>query len=1010
MIKKYFIICFVLFLSGKISAQPTYAILDPEKKYKVAEDLFLREQYQLAFPLFQELKKQYVENEKSDHTFLYENVNYYYSACVLKMQHPLAEEEALGFLEKVDNDPLNQRLSFHLAQFYFKKNNYEKAIVYYERAGLDNLTNAEIADAKFETAYCYFNVKRFKEAKSLFNEIHQLPGNKYYLPANYYYAFLSYYDKQFDEALQAFKVVEKEKAYRSVVPYYIAEIYYYQGKKEDALTYSEQLLRKQPDLYYAKEIKLLIGQIYFEKKNFSKASPLLEEYIKKTPKADKKIVYELSYCYFETNQLTKAIDGFKQLSNEKDSMGQNSMYLLGDCYLKTGQKQNARNAFQYCAYNSTNALQQKISRFNYAKLSYELGFQNIALAEIREYITDYPNSEYDNEAKEILADLLSNTNNFSEAMAVLESIKQPSATIQRLYPKVLYGKAMQLINDQQITEAEALLDKILADPNAKEIIPYANFWKGEIAYRKAQYEEAIKYLSSYLQTNSPTLGEVNAKAAKYTLGYCFLKKENFVQALSNFEQVASSISAKSSAVEQDAFLRSADCYFMKKDFIKAGSMYDVVVNTQLSSSDYALFQKAMVVGVKNTFEKIKLLNSIFRLYPNSSLSADVNMEIANTFMSDEKFREAIPYLKAVIGSNTAGLHPKAYLKSGLCYYNLDQNNLAIENYQVLLQKYPASSEADEALDNIKNIYVEEGTADKYVDLLKKNGRNIAVTEADSLTYAAAFLKYNAGDCTAAQSALDNYLKNYPQGNYTIDATFYKSECCNKNNDSTTALAGYEWVSAKGNSPYFEKATLEAAKLSYLHFRDYVKAKQYFEALRSNAIRLDMRLEALRGLVRCYYQLKDYTQANLAAKELLANKNIATDDKAIAFLVLGKSQQMNKDCENAIASFKSCAAINKTAWGAEARYEIAHCYLDANDFKSAEKAALTVIKETSAYDYWVTKSYILLGDIFMAQKDYFNAKATYESVAKNAAIEELKQEAQQKLETAIAQENNAPTNK
>jgi predicted negative regulator of RcsB-dependent stress response len=70
---------------------------------------------------------------------------------------------------------------------------------------------------------------------------------------------------------------------------------------------------------------------------------------------------------------------------------------------------------------------------------------------------------------------------------------------------------------------------------------------------------------------------------------------------------------------------------------------------------------------------------------------------------------------------------------------------------------------------------------------------------------------------------------------------------------------------------------------------------------------------------------------------------------------------------------------------------------------AEKSALAVIKETGSYDNWVTKSYILLGDIFMQQKDYFNAKATYESVAKNSVIPELKSEAQQKLDKAIAEE-------
>ena len=40
---------------------------------------------------------------------------------------------------------------------------------------------------------------------------------------------------------------------------------------------------------------------------------------------------------------------------------------------------------------------------------------------------------------------------------------------------------------------------------------------------------------------------------------------------------------------------------------------------------------------------------------------------------------------------------------------------------------------------------------------------------------------------------------------------------------------------------------------------------------------------------------------------------------------------------------------------------------------------------------------------MQQKDYFNAKATFESVSKNAAITELKNEAQQKYDAAAVAE-------
>ena len=250
--------------------------------------------------------------------------------------------------------------------------------------------------------------------------------------------------------MRAFKLVETQEAYKGVVPYYIAEILYFQGKKDEALRYGESVLGRPGVLFYQKEMNLLIGQLYFEKKNYQKAAPLLQAYVNSSDKVTKEIMYELSYCYYDANDLEKAIEGFKQLSTEKDSMGQNSMYLLGDCYLRTNQKANARNAFQYSAYNNSNKLQQKVSRFNYAKLSYELGYQDIALQEMKKYLNDYPGSEYDTEAKEIMVSMLANTNNFAEALKLYESFDKPTASMQKVYPRILYGRAVELVNDQRL--------------------------------------------------------------------------------------------------------------------------------------------------------------------------------------------------------------------------------------------------------------------------------------------------------------------------------------------------------------------------------------------------------------------------------------------------------------------------------------------------------------------------------------------------------------------------------
>src|SRR5262249_17429677 len=157
-----------------------------------------------------------------------------------------------------------------------------------------------------------------------------------------------------------------------VVPYYIATIYYATGQKDKGLAYAESKL-KRGNLYYDQEMRQIVGHGYFERKEFDKALPYLEEYVNKSPKVRREDIYALSYCYYQVKNWNKAIDGFKQIGGKEDSLAQNAMYMLGDAWLKTGQKANARNAFLLCASNNSNAKQQEVSQYNYAKLSYELG-------------------------------------------------------------------------------------------------------------------------------------------------------------------------------------------------------------------------------------------------------------------------------------------------------------------------------------------------------------------------------------------------------------------------------------------------------------------------------------------------------------------------------------------------------------------------------------------------------------------------------------------------------------
>src|SRR4029079_13565099 len=164
-----------------------------------------------------------------------------------------------------------------------------------------------------------------------------------------------------------------------------------------------------------------------------------------------------------------------------------------------------------------------------------------------------------------------------------------------------------------------------------------------------------------------------------------------------------------------------------------------------------------------------------------------------------------------------------------------------------------------------------------------------------------------------------------------------------------------------------------------------------------------KLEAMRGLLRCQYQQQKWTEAMQNAKELTEAKGSSADDKSLANMAIARSLELSGQYDQAITNFKTVVQLNKAAMAAEARYEIANCWFQLNKLSEAEKAAFETINKSGSYDYWITKGYILLGDIYFTQKDYFNAKATFQSIVDNSINAELKGEAQSKLSRVIDEE-------
>lgn len=993
----------LLWIHQPVQAQLTQTNIEPDATFKQAKLLYQQEQYSLAYPLFKTMYSNGIHNSNMPLQVQTE-ARFYYIVCGLQLNEPNAAELASQFIEMEPDVAHEQIIAYYLGEYYYRKKEYQHALEFYGKSNIANLNNRQIAEMKFHQGYAYFVLQQFDKAMPLFNSIRQLPKDPNYYDANYYYGFLLFGEKRYSEAIAAFLIAEKEPAYQEVVPFYLAELYYFNGDRDKALAYGEAALQKKAQ-YYNSELKQLVGHIWFEKRKFDKALPYLEQYAAGKEQLRREDLYELSYCYYEAKNWKKSIDGFRQIGGAADSLAQNSMYLLADAYLKLNDLQNARNAFQFCAANNSNPSQKQVSSFHYAKLSYNLGFYGIAADSLRSFIAGYPASVYLPEANELLVSTLAHTSNYKDGLALYEQLPGRSENALRIYPALLYGRAVELINDHQTNAAEQLLDQLLTVPYNSSVLPMANFWKGELAYRAGKTDLAISYLQAYLKNPSRN-GEVNSTNARYNLAYCYLKKENYRQARDQFELVSKSFGNAADDVVKDAYLRRADCHFMAREYKQALNMYEQVILSGWPSADYAIYQKAIIAGAQNKQnEKLQLLASMERQYPKSLLLPGAQMETANTYLAEEAFEKALAPLHQIIDNDAAvAFHPQAYLKLGIAQFNLDKNDAALDQFKFLVSKFPNSTETEAAVDYIRNIFIEKQQPSEYIGFMQANGKQITATEADSLTYRAAMLRYEAKDNEGAQTGFTEYLLKFPEGRYLLEASYIMAEINLVQKNQVAALPFYTKVASLHPNKYAERSALQAARILYFDQKNYVEAARYFGLLKKIALQQENRLEAMRGLLRCQFKQQEWKDAASNAAELLEQKGIAADDRLMAGFSIARNEQLNNRPEQAMKQYQALLPMGKSEITAEAQFRVAELLLQLNKPEDAEQAGFAVIKKFGSYDFWVTRSYILIGDVYFKQNDLFNAEATYKSVADNATIPELQKEAADKLAAVVALKN------
>jgi TolA-binding protein len=989
-----------------VFCQKNLVYQNPDAEYQKALDLFSKEKYNAAIESFAKIVDA-ISDKQSDMRITAE---YYSAICAIELYNNDADYQLLKFIGKYPENSKVKMAGFQLGKLEYRQKKYHDAAKSFEKIDVYDLNSDELSEYYCKLGYSYFILKEYDKAKKKFFEIKDA-DTKYYGAANYYYGHIAYNDKNYATALKCFLNIEKDKDFGSIAPYYIAQIYYLLGKYDEVIKYAPPLLDS-ANTKRTNEITRILGESYFKTADYASAVLFLEKYLSNTSNTvTRQDNYELGFAYYQLGtDYPKASTYLEKVITDEDSLSQSAYYVLGDCYLKQDNKKFAKNTFFSASKMSFYPDITEDALFNYAKVSYDLGLNpyNDAINSFRKYIKTYPASSKIPEAQKCLFNLYLSSKNYKAALASLDSIPNRDDTLNQAYQKVAYLRGVELFNNKDISGAIEMFDKSNSQPIDKSVKAQCYFWKAEGLYRNSLFDSARTIYEEFLLLPGAfSLPYYND--AYYNIGYCYFKEKDYKSAKTYFRKFTGNTDVTDKKMLNDAYLRTGDCYFISKEYTDAAENYDKAVGLNKLDVDYALFQKALCLHAKGKYDmKISTLIGMLDRFPLTAYADDARYEIAGAYLLKSDNKNALKYYNDLVSNFPSSNYVKnAYLKIGLIYKNDEKNDLALQTFKKVVSAYPATDASKDALLSIRDIYCDMENCDSFYVYVKslpfEYGTNIEL-EQDSVTYMACENSYFKNmDCEKSIVAFQNYLDKFPAGFFIVNANYYKSECEYKNKNYAEALKGYAFIALQPKSKFTEYAVQNAADICY-ELKQYDSAATYYSQLETNAEYKSNVLEARLMEMRCYWKSGNLINAIEAANSLLGTDKVTSEQKAEANITIGRAAMSLDSIPLAQTEFEfTCKESPASEYGAEAKYNLAFIQYKLQAYENAEKIVFEVINLVPSYDYWVTKSFILLADIYTQTGNLIQAKATLNSIIENSDNAELVTLSHEKLNAILQSE-------
>lgn len=987
-----------LFFSSWVSlGQQTALPADPAKTFRQANLFFQSKNFIAAREEFIQYLN-YLQQQPRESTAEKTQVEYFIAMCSIYTMRPEAEMQAIRFVSEHPESPFAALLKREIGVFYYETGDWLRAIRYLSQAAQTNL------EYTYFLAISHYQVKQFKEALALFNNLKYESEEEFSMPAAYYAGVMHFKSGMYDEAIADFKLAAKDPTYGPEIPQWISSALMKQGKIAELEQFVEPILADTTGKYLVTELALILAEKQFANAQYAKAAGNYNILFKASPaKFSRTRTFKFAYSLAKSGESDRSLALFKGIAAKEDSVGQQALQMMADIYQsqnKVKERLEILDAIAAMPYHPILAENAFIARWEIFKSQKDW-------ARIIQEVKKYQASDTNLAHAELFVDLalfaIQQTQDVSALSHFMLHSPAGKAKFQALYQLMMYEKGAQYYASNDQKRAITFLKRSLEYPLNQEMAWNARFAQAEILARNNKNSDAIKiYMPLLLETSKPTGSPELSQRIRLSLAQSFTYITMYDRAQLYFEEY---LANKVAVTKTPQDFRNAAETAIANGKIEAGLAYfEQAIALGQAGTDALIERKAAVLFNERRYAEANVeYLRIGTLYPQSPLRDLATFKAhAALFKSQNKL-----LFGALIGSLTQTIQQAAsgnpylapsLLMRGQTYEITNQWSLALDDYIRIVRQFTADSTSKDALIGASEILKRVGRGEEVFELLEIYAKQHGEEKGDDEElFDLCRSIFAAGKYRVAVPELVKFISKYPKFELIAEVNWMLGYGTYQTKDWGNSATYLKRVVQQGQPEDKKSEALWLLALLELEQKNTEAAIANLTALIRETTTPELHLKALEKLVTLYALTDQLAKADIWVDALTnpAEKNQLTITLANAWL-------QKQDGKKAETYFMQVVERDSSDLGAQALIQLATVHSQSGDFKGSTDLIKQYFSQEGARYYevadaWVGKAYLLMVDNFIALKNGRQAKVILDSIMSSMSDESILLQAKKKLE-------------